>query len=269
MMRIILIEDEKPALARLERAIRQFDPAIEIIASFGSVSATVAWLAHHPQPDLMVCDIQLSDGLSLQIFQQVALSCPVIFCTAYDEYVMEALACSGIDYLLKPIDQERLHQALTKYLRLRSHFAGRIDSLTEALLAPAPGVHAGAGQGVAPAALPGIGRYRERVLVKKGIDFLSVPVGEIAYFTTEHKLVVLVARSGSQYVVDKPLGELADELDPRVFFRVNRQFLVHYPAVRRFRPHSKGRIALTLDPPVSGVVVSQENARRFREWMDR
>jgi DNA-binding LytR/AlgR family response regulator len=193
-------------------------------------------------------DIQLSDGRSLGILRAVEVACPVIVITAYDQHVLEALSLNCIDYLLKPVRQERLAQALDKYLRLRSHFAGDLAGLVRDV--------------------DGRGRGRDRILARKGLDFVPVPVADVAYFFTEHKLVFLRDRKGTQYLVDKPLADLEAELDAARFFRLNRKYLARVDAVRRFRPGDKGRLVVALEPePAEPVVVSQERAAAFRQWL--
>lgn len=252
MTRIVIFEDEEPALALLRAAVQRYDPSIEIVGAYDSVRGAVRGLSAHDEPDLILADIQLSDGLSLEVFSRLPLSCPVIFCTAHDEYVLEALSTNGIDYLLKPIELDRLNRALDKYLKLRRHFAGRLDDLAHALRSSRDG------------------HRRERILVKRGLDYVSIPVADVAYFTTEYKLVILVDRRGEQYVLEQSLADLAEELDASRFFRLNRKFLANYDAVVRFRRYFKGRLLVTLEPaPAEDVVVSQVNARRFRDWMDR
>ena len=249
-MDLLLIEDEPLALERLEEGVRAYDPAVRIVATLGGVAESIDWLRRHRHPDLVLMDVQLSDGLSLEILRAVPLACPVVMVTAYDEYVLEALAHSCIDYLLKPVRQERLARALDKYVRLRSHFAGDLPRLLRAL----------GGE-------PGL-RPRDRVLVRKGHDFLSIPVEDVAFFFTEHKLVFLCDRRGTQYLVDRPLAELEKDLDPARFFRLNRKYLAHVDAVGRFRAGEKGRIVVSLDPaPRETVAVSQERAAAFRSWI--
>lgn len=249
-MRIVIIEDEAPAAEALERGARQCEPTAEIVARLGSVAASVAWFRAHPPPDLVLCDVQLSDGISLDIFEHVRVDAPVVFCTAYDEYWMEALSRGGVDYVLKPIEQGRLCRAFDKIRGLQRHFVGDLAALAQSLREPPS-------------------RFKQRLVVKRGLDFVSLAVGEIAYFTTEHKLVVLVDRNGGQYVIDRALADIADELDPATFFRASRRHLIAFGAIRSYRPHGKGRLALDVAHAAAPVVVSQENARRFREWFDR
>jgi DNA-binding LytR/AlgR family response regulator len=251
MTSILLVEDEPPALAALAAGVRAWDPDVEIAAELGSVRDTVEWLRTHRHPDLAIFDVHLRDGSSLAVFSQVPTAFPVVFATAYDRYALEAFAHGAIDYLLKPLRQEQLASALDKYLRLRAHFRADLAALPAAL--------AQARAATAP---------RERLLVQKGLDFVSLPVGDVAYLFTAHGVVFARTRGGDQYLVDEPLAEVAARLDPRRFFRVNRQLLASLDAVRRFRRHDKGRLLVTLEPATKeDVVVSQERAAAFREWL--
>jgi len=248
---LLLIEDEPLAMERLAEGVRVWDPGARIVGQLASVAESLRWLRTHRAPDLALVDVQLADGLSLELLRAPELACPVIMVTAYDEYVLEALHESCIDYLLKPVRQERLARALDKYLRLRGHFAGDRVLLTRALEGDAR-------------------RPRSRVLVRKGADFVSVPIAAIAYFFSEHKLVFVREKGGAQHLVDRPLAELEAELDPEAFFRLNRKCLAHVEAIRRFRPHEGGKLLVTLEPaPAEPVTVSQERATRFRDWIGR
>lgn len=248
-MDLLLIEDEPLALERLAEGVRAWDPAVRIVGQLGSVAGSLEWLRSHRAPDLALVDVQLSDGLSLELLRAPELRCPVIMVTAYDEYVLQALEESCIDYLLKPVRQERLARALDKYLRLRGHFAGDAAQAARALAQGPP-------------------RPRARVLVRRGVEFASLPLASVAYFFTENKLVFVREKGGGQHLVDRPLAELEAELDPAVFFRLNRKYLAQIEAIRRFRPQESGKLLVTLDPaPAEPVTVSQERAAAFREWM--
>lgn len=247
-MRILILEDEQPAAEKLISGIRKSEPEAEIAGPLRSVREALAWLDSHPHPDLILADIQLADGISLEVFRQRSVACPIIFATAYDEYLVEAFEHTSIDYLLKPIRQEALDRALKKYVRLKEHFTGDIGSVLREYLGRS-------------------GKMRERMVVRKGLDFVSIPADEVAYFHTQHKVVFLVDRSGSRSVVDKTLTELERELDPGKFFRANRKFILHIRSLGRFKTLEKGKLLLEITPPPGEqVVVSQENASAFRAW---
>jgi DNA-binding LytR/AlgR family response regulator len=251
VIRVAIIEDERPAREHLERAVARADAQAEVVAQLDSVAAAVAWLRSNPAPDLVLADIQLSDGLALDVFEQTELGCPVVFCTAYDEYLTEAMRHNGIDYLLKPIRDRDVADALAKYRRLSEHFGARLRAFAGQVRA-----------GAAP--------ERRRLLVRSGEEFIAVPLSRVAYFEVEDKLVALITVDQSRFAIDRPLAELEAELTQGDFFRVNRQYLVHARAVERFRPYFKGRLLVYLSPAArTEVVVSQENAARFRAWMDR
>lgn len=246
-MRVLILEDEAPARQRLEQAVRRAEPGAEIVAALPSVTQAAAWLAAHPAPELVIADVQLADGLSLELFERAPPPCPVIFCTAYDEYLVEAMRHDGIDYLLKPIDDAAVAGALAKYRRLEAHFAGRVARLA-AVVRAAPS--------------------RRRLLARRRDGFVALALDDVAYFVVKDKLVEVVTRAGARLDVDRTLGELEAELDPAEAFRVNRQYLVRAAAVAGFRPWAKGKLVVELDPPPGeDVVVSQENAARFRAWL--
>jgi DNA-binding LytR/AlgR family response regulator len=243
-MRVVILEDEPAAAAQLEDALRAWDPSARVVGVAESVRRAVELLA--TGPDLVLADVRLADGLSLEAFDQVELACPVIFATAHDAFVIQALERNAIDYVLKPITRARVAAALDKYARLRDHFR---RAPLRALAAD-------------------LGAYPERVLARKGAGFVAVPVAQIAWFTTEHKLTLLVDRAGARLIVDEPLGDLERRLDPRRFFRLNRQVLAQVDAVVRFRGGGKGKILVELRPPAEReVAVSQESAAGFRRWI--
>lgn len=249
-MNILIIEDEQPASDRLIAMVKEFDPSIHVVAVLRSVNESIDWLKHHSAPDLILADIQLGDGLSLEIFNQHTVLSPLIFTTAYDEYLLKAFEFNSIDYLLKPIDKNKLHRALTKYSSLQQHFSGNVLSLLQQLHNTI--------------------QYKERIVVKKGTDFVALNTEQIAYFFTEHKVSFLVDREGKRYLVDKPLAEIEAELDNKIFFRINRKYIAAIHSIVKFRSLDKGKLLLDLTPPVAEeVIVSQENSAAFKEWMGK
>jgi DNA-binding LytR/AlgR family response regulator len=242
MTTIVVLEDEAPARAWFEQVLARHRPGAEIV-TISSVAEAIAWLGAHPTPDLIIADIQLADGLSLEIFDHASPGCPVIFATAYDEYVIDAMQRDGIAYLLKPLREPDVVGALAKYDRLESHFAERVRGLARRLGAP------------------------RRLVARRRDGFVVLAVTEVAYFAVDDKLVDVITRDARRFAVDQTLAELESELDAE-FFRVNRQYLVHAAAVAGFRPHAKGKLLVELVPPTRGeVIVSQENAARFRAWL--
>jgi two-component system response regulator LytT len=254
MTRVVILEDELPARERLIAGLRQLEPRVEIVAELGSVAESVQWFAGHDSADLVFADVQLSDGLALDIFAQVQPAAPIVFCTAYDEYMVEALAQNGIAYLLKPYSTAALGEALQKYHRLEAHFMNgamartQLAALARSLAQP---------------------RATRRILAREGDAFVAVPLTEVAYFGVREGLTELVHRDGRRLELDRTLSDIEAELAGAGLFRLNRQFLAQPEAVRGFRAYFKGRLIVQLQPPASeDVVVSQPNATRFRSWLE-
>lgn len=249
-MKAIIIEDEKPAAQKLAKAIQNTNTGIEIVAILDSVHSSVLWLKQNPPPELVFMDIELGDGLSFRIFDEVRLNSPVIFCTAYDEYWQEAFEHNSIDYLLKPVKQEKLEHALTKYNKLKQHFTTNFNQLQNWVRHPSEFA------------------YKKRFLVKRGIDYVSVKTEDIAYFYAAHKLVCMVDNRGQKFIVDLSLADLEKQVDPGQFYRVNRKYLVNQNAIRKMKAYPKSKLQLELEPSINEeIIISQENVGAFKEWM--
>jgi DNA-binding LytR/AlgR family response regulator len=249
-MKVIIIEDEKPAAEKLLKAIQKADETIEVAAVLHSIKATVDWLQQNPMPELLFMDIELGDGLSFKIFDKVSISSPVIFCTAFDEYWQEAFEHNSIDYLLKPVRQDKLVTALNKYDKLKQHFATSFQQLQQWQQQPA-------GNG-----------YKKRFLVKRGIDYISIKTDDIAYFYAAHKLVCMVDKKSQKFILDQSLADIEKQLDPAQFYRINRKYLVNSAAIKKIKSYPKSKLQLEVDPPVSeDIVISQENVAAFKQWM--
>jgi DNA-binding LytR/AlgR family response regulator len=248
-MKIVIIEDEKPAAEKLQELIESIDTSVQVVAVLTSVQASLNWLKQNEMPQLIFMDIELTDGLSFTIFDSCHITCPVIFTTAYDEYWQEAFEHNSIDYLLKPVKKEKLEAALKKYYLLREHFAANLQKLLQAQHETKSG-------------------YKKRFLVKRGADLLSVKAEDIAYFYATHKLVCLVTFSDQKYILDRSLSDIEKETDPSQFYRVNRKFLVSVNAIKRMKSYAKGKLLVEVQPLVNEeIIVSQENAGLFKEWI--
>jgi DNA-binding LytR/AlgR family response regulator len=245
-MNVIIIEDELPARAKLELMLSALNPSINILAKLGSVKESLEWLKNNPEPHLAFVDIQLSDDHSFEIFKKHPVKFPVIFTTAYDKYLLESFEFNAIDYLLKPITEEKLTRSLEKIQKLEQHFLqGNILKLVHQQVTPA----------------------KNRIVARKGTEFVALPMEDIAYFFTEHKIVFVKDFQGRQMIIDKNLGELETTLDRKKFFRLNRKFIVHVNAIERFKPDN-GKIQVFLKPAMKeDVHVSKETAPAFREWI--
>ncbi len=252
--RVLIIEDEAPAYRRLNGLLQEHHPEFEVLEVIDAITEAVRWFAHHKAPDLIFSDIQLSDGLSFEIFKQVKPPCPIIFTTAYDAYMLDAFRTNGIDYLLKPIEAEDLLRGVAKFTSLsgalRPSDTADLSRLLEQLGARTP-------------------KYKERFLVKIGAKLLPMPVGDIAYFTSSDGITALTTREGRSYPIDQPLDELEQMLDPARFYRLNRGTIASLPAISVVHQHFQGKLKVVL-APTSGTetMVSREKARAFKEWME-
>ncbi|HYF32482.1 MAG TPA: LytTR family DNA-binding domain-containing protein [Chitinophagaceae bacterium] len=250
-MKTIIIEDEKPAAEKLQKALLKCAPSVQVLAILGSVRTATEWLQQNPMPGCIFMDIDLTDGLSFRIFEQVAVDCPVIFTTAYDEYWQEAFEHNSIDYLLKPIRQDKLEAALKKYEKLKQHFAANYRQL-------------------ANWQQQGNADRKKRFLVKRGTDYISIKTEEIAYFYAAQKLVCLVDSKSQKFILDQSLADLEKQVDPSQFYRVNRKYLVNLNAIRRIRSYPKSKLQLEIQPaPPEDIIISQENAAAFKAWMEQ
>ncbi|MCC8172361.1 MAG: LytTR family DNA-binding domain-containing protein [Parabacteroides sp.] len=249
-MKTVLIEDEKAAVRNLTALLHEVAPGVEIVAVLDSITETVEWFSHYPQPELVFMDIHLADGSAFEIFDRVAITCPVIFTTAYDEYALRAFKVNSIDYLLKPIGEEDIRHALEKFELFRT---------------PAPGM--GEMRRLIDALKRATG-YKTHFLVPvKGDKLMPVAAEEIRYFYIRCGVVKGVLADGREYVFPQTLDELADCLNPADFFRVNRQYLLARRAVRDIDLWFNGRLSVNLNVPVpERILVSKARVAEFKDW---
>ncbi len=253
-MKVVVFEDEKLASERLIELIQDLRPGTEVLASLKSVEAALLWLENNQEPDLIISDIELLDGSSFEIFDQHPLQCPVIFTTAYNQYAIKAFDVNSVDYLLKPIQKEKLSQAMEKYDQRKGALNSNsldIEKIREVIQ----------GSNV---------QYKSRFLVKYGQRIKAIPVEQIAYFFSQDKLTYLVTFDGKKLPLDQTLEELDGVLDPKNYFRVNRKFIVHFDAVSDIHPYFKGRVKLVLQPEsTEEIVISSEKTPVFKQWLDQ
>ncbi len=250
-LNVLIIEDEALAAERLESLIREIDPEIHILAKLPSVREAVKWLSLN-QADLIFLDIQLSDGLSFSIFDQLTINTPVIFTTAYDQYAIKAFQLNSIAYLLKPIRKNELQESLQKYQSLKSAFS--IDF--ERLLANI--------QGKKP-------EYKKRFLIQIGEKIRKVEVADIAWFYAQDKSVYIRTFQNHSFPAESSLDNLEQQIDPAQFFRINRKYLVNMDAIANMLAWSRGRIKLELKPKADDEfdsVVSIDRSTDFKKWLN-
>jgi len=252
-MDILLIEDEFPAYKRLQKLLRLQLPNAQISEQMESISSALNYLQNKPAPTLIFMDIQLADGLSFSIFEQYDIQSPVIFTTAFDQYALKAFKVHSIDYLLKPIEETALENALSKYKKYYQTKnqlpAQALQQLVQQMQRPT---------------------YRERFLVKTGNSLGYLSINEIAYFYSDQSLVFAKKTNGKQHHLETSLDQLEKELDPAHFFRVSRKIIVQLNAIQKIDPYFNGRLLLSLFPETDlQATVSRDRVNDFKAWLDR
>lgn len=255
-MNFLIIEDEYPAAERLQSMLASLRPEMQVVQTLDSITTALQWLSRNPSPDLIFSDIQLSDGLSFEIYDRHVPPCPIIFTTAFDEYAIRAFKLSSIDYLLKPIKPKELEASLQKFEQLQATYSQQQEQekLQQLLSVLEESTRR---------------TYKQRFLVQLRQEWIPVSSAEIAYFFTTHEIVYLVTHGGQRYPVDFKLEELDLQLDPQEFFRLSRQYISSHRAIERIKPHNNGRLKLQLSPTAPElVIVSRERAKKLRTWLD-
>lgn len=254
-MNVLIIEDEQLGAEKLIRLLASIDPSIEIAGNTRSIKSSVEWLLQHKHPDIILMDIELTDGQSFEIFNHVAIKSMVIFTTSYDEYALQAFKVNSVDYLLKPIKKEELKNALDKYQQWQQQFSSsalNVEQLIQELKRQQPKA------------------WRSRFLVKQGQKLLSVDIPDIAYFYADGRLSYFVTWNKQKYIVDYTIEDLEQMLDPQQFYRVNRGFLLHIKSIAQIHNYFNGKLKLELHPNTDKeVLVSRERATEFKEWMGK
>lgn len=250
-MRILIIEDEKPAANLLIKRILPHFPDAEIFGNLDSISASINWLESQPKPDLIFCDIQLSDGDSFEIFKNVTISTPIIFTTAFDQYAIQAFQVNAIDYLLKPIDPEDLARAVEKFKANQIQSTLELSMLKDLLT-------------------PKKTSYKTRFLVKFGDKIQSIPVEQSSYFLSEERVTFLVTKEGKKYVLEYTLEQTESLVDPYKFFRLNRKYLISNEAIDSIHSYSNSRLKVKLKKcDDSDILVSRDKVADFKKWLDQ
>lgn len=249
-MNILIIEDESQTAQRLVNLVRRYDSSIAVLGILSSVSKTLDYFASPSAilPDLIFLDIHLEDDLGFSILEQLGLTLPVIFTTAYNEYTLKAFKNFTIDYLLKPIDYEELCQSLDKYRKI----AGLVSS---PIPVPSP---------------PSDAPFRERFMVSIGTRIQSVEVNQVAYFSYEQKASFLTTRDGKHLPVDYSLDKIMQQLDPRQFFRINRSYIASFSSIQSINTYATGKLKVDLMPKASEeIFVSNDRVTAFKAWLGK
>jgi len=249
-MKVIILEDESRAASYLERLLLKVAPEMKVIARLETIRQAVPFLAEHPDIDLVFSDVQLADGLSFEIFRQVDTRCPIIFTTAYDHYAIEAFKTNGIDYLLKPVEENRLKQAIDK----SRMFSPGV--MLEKLLAMQ---HQASDK-----------TYKTRFMVKVGEKIKSIPVEDILVFYSLEKATYIHTLAHRDYCIDYSVDQLEAMLDPGSCFRINRKYIVSINACSQILAWSNSRLKLKIDGlDDDDIVVARERVQDFKAWLDK
>jgi len=249
-MNVIILEDESRAANYLERLLQKVAPNMKVVAKIESVRDAVPYLQSNLDIALIFSDVQLADGLSFEVFEQFHVKCPIIFTTAYDHYAIEAFKTNGIDYLLKPVEEERLKQAIEKV-----NMFSPVVSM-ETLLSIK---HAGSAK-----------TYKSRFMVKVGDKIKSIPIEEIPAFYSLEKATYLHTASNRDYCIDYSIDQIEELLDPGLFFRINRKYIVSIQACSNILAWTNSRLRLKIDGiNDEDIIVARERVQDFKEWLDR
>ncbi len=252
-MNILIVEDEMLAAERLRLLLKQYDPSIKVLACLESIKETVNWIKTKPHPDLLLMDIQLSDGHSFEIFKQVTINKPVIFTTAFDHYAIDAFRYFCIDYILKPVTAEALAAAIQKYRAMSlASLPADYNSLVEKFQEKT------------------VTQYKDRFLAKVGQRTFFIQTDEVAYFYADNKTIYLADREGNKFIVNYSIEKLERLLDPYYFFRINRKMIVHSKMIDLVKPYLNNRLKLSLKAlrMDEDIIVSRERVTAFKKWAE-
>lgn len=251
-MNVLIIEDEKPAARRLNRMLASLN--IDVSEMLHSVEESLNWLQNNEHPDLIFLDIQLSDGLSFEIFEEIEVKSAIIFTTAYDEYALKAFKLNSIDYLLKPIDEDELEAAVNQFKKQQPKQAEvqvNLDDIRKLLINPIDR------------------KFKKRLSIKVGQHIKIIPVDDIECFYSENKATYIHTLEKRNYLLDNSLEKWEEQLNPEQFFRVNRTFIVHINAIKDIISYTNSRLKLVLDTyNDQEIIVSRERVKDFKNWID-
>lgn len=247
---VVIIEDEIPAARLLSSLVAKLRPNWSVNVLQGSIENSVAWFAQNQHPDLIFLDIQLSDGNSFDFLSTAKPTSAIIFTTAYDQFAIRAFSVNSVDYILKPVDEKRLLEAIIKYESISVRSEDYLETILESLQDNKK-------------------KFRTRFLINGANKFVTLQVADVAYFYSENKVTFAVTNSGREYVVDFSLNKLTEQLDPDKFFRINRQVLICIDAIKQIEPYFNNKISITATPTFKDkLIVSEEKITQFKHWLN-
>lgn len=251
-MNVLILEDETLASKKIESMLLEINPDIRLVGVLKSVEAAKEWFNENESPDLVLSDIRLLDGLSFELFESIDYQNPVIFTTAYDQYAIKAFEVNSVDYLLKPVQPEKLEKALGKVNNDKPAETNvPYSEIYEMIKSQQK-------------------EFKSRFMIKAGHKILAIPVDKIAYFCSINKLTYIITDDGKKFPCDQTLEVVDGQLDPKVFFRANRKYIVKFEAISEIHPYFKGRIKINLSPEAEDeIVISSERTPEFKKWLDQ
>lgn len=246
-MKVVIIEDETPAYKRLAKLVDETIPGAVIAGHLDSVADAKEWFEKNAAPDILFMDVHLADGSAFDLLKLIKIDAPIIFTTAYDQYAIDAFKASSIDYLLKPIKKEELKAAITKLEEFKKIFNEKSEVLIQTFTQP---------------------EYKKRFVIRFGEHIKTLEVEDIAYCYSENKATMARTFEGRNYPMDHNLDALQDMLEPKTFFRLNRQYLINLKAIEEMKTYTKARVIVSLKPAVKEPpIVSSERAADFKKWL--
>jgi DNA-binding LytR/AlgR family response regulator len=253
-MKVLIIEDEPQAVERLASLLLKLRPNCEIVGKLDAVKKSISWFRSGGLADLVLMDIQLSDGLSFEIFKEVEVLVPVVFVTAYDEYALRAFKVNSIDYILKPVDEAELKRGLDKYdlmVSKVSHPGVMLESIGNAIQMLTR-------------------KYKERFVVKVGERLKSIAITDILFFYSLEKATFCQTEEGRKHILDFTLDQIENAVDPSIYFRVNRKYIVRIDSIHDMISHVNSRVKLVLKTSDDNdIIVARERVQEFKDWLDR
>ncbi|GET31533.1 DNA-binding response regulator [Prolixibacter bellariivorans] len=251
-MNVLITENENPAVEGLVGLLKKIDTDINIIGITQTVESTINWFQSHPNPDLIFMDIQLDDGLCFELFETMKIDIPVIFTTAYDEYMLSAFKVNSVDYLLKPIEESNLRRAIEKFKSIHYNASKNNEVIRQLLNELNKG-------------------YKNRFLIRVGENYKSIPDKEIACFYIMERATFLRTLADKDYAIDYSLDNLQEKIDPDKFFRINRNCIVNINEIDDIHSYSSSRLKIKLnsDKPIYDLIVSKDKVREFKKWIDK
>lgn len=255
-IRVAIIEDEFPAARLLNNILAVLRPEWDIILLPGNIEESVEWFANNPHPDILFLDIQLTDGNSFMFIEQAHPESMIVFTTAYDEYAVRAFSVNSIDYLLKPVHQERLLETLNKFERLNKkqlkeyYQQSQVLEVLQSLSNPDK-------------------KYRTRFLISSSDKLFTLQIEDVSYFYSENRITFAVTRQSKEFIIDLSLDKLSEQLNPDLFFRTNRQTIVSVGAIQRIEPYFQNKIIVHVKPEFrEKILVSREKISAFKVWLN-